>query len=68
MKNYETYNDSLLSPHNPNGDGYTEESEPEEINYDNPNPNIETEYEQYLAQQKQPDLTTMLFKQILTSF
>ncbi len=59
MKNYETYNDSLLSPHNPNGDGYTEESEPEEINYDNPDPQEE---------EPETDLTTMLFKQILTSF
>ena len=59
MKNYETYNDSLLSPHNPNGDGYTEETEPEEINYDNPDPQEEEE---------KTDLTTMLFKQILTSF
>ena len=59
MKNYETYNDSLLSPHNPNGDGYTEESEPEEINYDNPDPQEE---------EPETDLTVMLFKQILTSF
>ena len=59
MKNYETYNDSLLSPHNPNGDGYTEESEPEEINYNNSDPQEEEE---------KTDLTTMLFKQILTSF
>ena len=59
MKNYETYNDSLLSPHNPNGEGYTEESEPEEINYDNSDPQEEEE---------KTDLTTMLFKQILTSF
>ena len=59
MKNYETYNDSLLSPHNPNGEGYTEESEPEEINYDNSDPQEEEE---------KTDLTTMLFKQLLTSF
>ena len=59
MKNYETYNDSLLSPHNPNGDGYTEESEPEEINYNNSDTQEEEE---------KTDLTTMLFKQILTSF
>jgi len=59
MKNYETYNDSLLSPHNPNGDGYTEESELEETDYDNPDPPEEEE---------KTDLTTMLFKQILTSF
>ena len=59
MKNYETYNDSLLSPHNPNGDGYTEESEPEEINYDNLDPQEE---------EPETDLTVMLFKQILTSF
>ena len=59
MKNYETYNDSLLSPHNPNGDGYTEESKSEETDYDNPNPPEEEE---------KTDLTTMLFKQILTSF
>ena len=59
MKNYETYNDSLLSPHNPNGEGYTEESEPEEINYDNSDPQEEEE---------KTDLTVMLFKQILTSF
>jgi len=59
MKNYEIYNDSLLSPHNPNGDGYTEESELEEINYDNLDPQEEEE---------ETDLTTMLFKQILTSF
>lgn len=59
MKNYETYNDSLLSPHNPNGDGYTEESELEEINYDNPDPEGEEE---------KTDLTTMLFKQLLSSF
>ena len=59
MKNYETYNDSLLSPHNPNGEGYTEESEPEETDYDNPDPPEEEE---------KTDLTTMLFKQILTSF
>ncbi len=59
MKNYETYNDSLLSPHNPNGDGYTEESEPEEINYNNSDPQEEEE---------KTDLTTMLFKQLLTSF
>ena len=56
---YYTYNDSLLSPHNPNGDGYTEESEPEETDYDNPDPPEEEE---------KTDLTTMLFKQILTSF
>jgi hypothetical protein len=59
MKNYETYNDSLLSPHNPNGEGYTEESELEETDYDNPDPPEEEE---------KTDLTTMLFKQILTSF
>ena len=59
MKNYETYNDSLLSPHNPNGEGYTEESEPEKTDYDNPDPQEEEE---------KTDLTTMLFKQILTSF
>ena len=59
MKNYETYNDSLLSPHNPNGDGYTEESEPEETDYDNLDLSEEEE---------KTDLTTMLFKQILTSF
>ena len=59
MKNYETYNDSLLSPHNPNGDGYTEESEPEETDYDNPDPPEE---------EPETDLTVMLFKQILTSF
>ena len=58
MKNYETYNDSLLSPHNPNGDGYTEESEPEGTDYDNPDPEEEPEI----------DLTVSLFKQILTSF
>ena len=52
MKNYETYNDSLLSPHNPNGEGYTEESEPEKTDYDNPNPPEEEE---------KTDLTTMLF-------
>ena len=38
---YYTYNDSLLSPYNPNGDGYTEESEPEETDYDNPDPQEE---------------------------
>ena len=59
MKNYETYNDSLLSPHNPNGEGYTEESEPEETDYDNPDPPEE---------EPETDLTVMLFKQILTSF
>ena len=59
MKNYETNNDSLLSPHNPNGEGYTEESELEETDYDNPDPPEEEE---------KTDLTTMLFKQILTSF
>jgi len=59
MKNYETYNDSLLSPHNPNGEGYTEESEPEETDYDNPDPQEE---------EPETDLTVMLFKQILTSF
>ena len=55
MKNYETYNDSLLSPHNPNGDGYTEESEPEEINYDNPDPQdvvILTDYTKPLKPKK----------------
>ena len=59
MKNYETYNDSLLSPHNPNGDGYTEESEPEETDYDNPNPPEE---------EPEPDLLVTFFKQILSSF
>ena len=59
MKNYETYNDSLLFPHNPNGDGYTEESELEETDYDNPDPPEEEE---------KTDLTTMLFKQLLSSF
>lgn len=59
MKNYETYNDSLLSPHNPNGEGYTEESELEETDYDNPDPPEED---------PETDLTVMLFKQILTSF
>ncbi len=64
MKNYETYNDSLLSPHNPNGDGYTEESEPEEINYDNLDP--QEEEEEFKKHRK--DLTTELFKLIETSF
>lgn len=41
MKDY-NYNDDFLSPHNPNGDGYTEpDGEPEEINYDNPDPDSE---------------------------
>ena len=56
---YHTYNDDFLAPHNPNGEGYTEESEPEEINYDNSDPQEEEE---------KTDLTVMLFKQILTSF
>ena len=59
MKNYETYNDSLLSPHNPNGEGYTEETQSEETDYDNPDPPEED---------PETDLTVMLFKQILTSF
>ena len=58
MKDY-NYNDDFLSPHNPNGDGYTEESESEETDYDNPGPQEE---------EPETDLTTMLFKQILTSF
>ena len=58
MKDY-NYNDDFLSPHNPNGEGYTEESELEETDYDNPDPPEEEE---------KTDLTTMLFKQILTSF
>lgn len=61
-KNYETYNDSLLSPHNPNGDGYTEpDGEPEEINYDNPDPPEE-------EPEPEPDLLVTFFKQILSSF
>lgn len=58
MKDY-TYNDDFLAPHNPNGDGYTEETQPEEDNYDNPNPPEE---------EPKTDLTTMLFKQLLSSF
>ena len=58
MKHY-TYNDDLLAPHNPNGDGYTEESELEETDYDNPDPPEE---------EPKTDLTTMLFKQLLSSF
>jgi len=58
MKDY-TYNDDFLAPHNPNGDGYTEESEPEETDYDNPDPPEE---------EPETDLTVSLFKQLLSSF
>lgn len=63
MKDY-NYNDDFLAPHNPNGDGYTEESEPEEINYDNLDP--QEEEEEFKKHRK--DLTTELFKLIETSF
>ena len=55
MKNYETYNDSLLSPE-PVQEKETESDS--ETDYDNPNP----------PEEEKTDLTTMLFKQILTSF
>ena len=58
MKNY-SISDDFLAPHNPNGDGYTEESEPEETDYDNPDPPKD---------EPETDLTVTLFKQILTSF
>ena len=56
MKNYETYNDSLLSPE-PIQEKETESDS--ETDYDNPNPPEED---------PETDLTVMLFKQILTSF
>lgn len=55
MKNYETYNDSLLSPE----PIQEKETDTSKTDYDNPNPPEEEE---------KTDLTTMLFKQILTSF
>ena len=55
MKNYETYNDSLLSPE----PMQEKETDTSETDYDNPNPPEE---------EPETDLTTMLFKQILTSF
>ena len=56
MKNYETYNDSLLSPE-PIQEKETESDS--ETDYDNADPPEE---------EPETDLTTMLFKQILTSF
>ena len=54
-KNYETYNDSLLSPE----PMQEKETDTSETDYDNPNPPEED---------PETDLTVMLFKQILTSF
>ena len=55
-KNYETYNDSFLSPE-PVQEKETESDS--ETDYDNPDPPEE---------EPETDLTTMLFKQLLTSF
>ena len=59
-KNYETYNDSLLSPE----PMQEKETDTSETDYDNPDP---PEEEQEFKKHRK-DLTTELFKLIETSF
>lgn len=61
MKNYETYNDSLLSPE----PIQEKETDTSKTDYDNPDPVTEEEQE---FKKHRKDLTTELFKLIETSF